>query len=76
MKSILLAFVGVCAAWVTTTGDPPAQAILGATAMDAPGGRPPVSGVALPAVTWKPIQVSGVDCERSLSRGQGLLIKR
>ena len=75
MKLVLLAFVGVCAAWVVT-GDLKDQAILGDTKIRVAGGKPPVPGVALPAVTRKQIQVNGVDREWSLSLGQGLLIKR
>lgn len=52
-------------AWATA-GDIAAQAILGDTEMDVPGGRPPASGVVSPAVTRKLVQANGVDCELSL----------
>lgn len=73
MKSALLAVIGACAA-CATAGDIAAQTILGDAEMDVTGGKPPASGVATPAVTRKLVQVDGVDCEWSLSCGQGLLI--
>lgn len=65
MKSALLAFAGVCAAWAAT-GDLKAQAIFGDTKMRVTGDRLPVPGAASPAVTRKLVQVNGVDCEWGL----------
>lgn len=73
MRSVLLAFVGVYAAWAIADNS---QTTLGDTDIRVTGGRPPVPGAALPTVTRKFIQINGVECKSSPAHGQGLLIKR
>jgi len=71
MKSVLLAVIGMRVAWAAA-GDIVSQAILGlgdTAEMDVTSGRPPASGVPSPAVTWKLVQVNGVDREWSLPSG-------
>ena len=62
MKSVLLAFMGIC-----TVGATPdylkAQTILGYTETRVASGRPPAPVATLPTVTRKPIQINGVECE-------------
>lgn len=74
MNLALLAFAGVCTAWITE-GAFNAQAILGDNETRVIGDGSRVPGGILPTVTRKLTNVNGVDCEWGSPHGRCLLIK-